>query len=112
MGFHSELNKLATTINYPLNNDSFKLFLADVHILYDKSWNKKSKKIPDIITNNNNTISIIQSNQRTNLPIKTFKSAEEASNSTKIAKNKILNVCNGAQKTAGGYKWSFYEDIK
>lgn len=113
MGFHAELNNLAKTITLPASADAFKIFLADVHILYDNSWDKKSKKIPNIIvTKNTSNVSIIQSTIRTNIPIKTYKSIHDASKYTNINENSILKTCNGKQKTAGGYKWSFYEDIE
>lgn len=106
MGFHNELNNLVNKISFPISADSFKLFLADVHILYDKSWDKKSMKI------SNNSQKIIQSSLKTNLPLKIYSSIEEASNQTNISKNNISKACIGKQKTAGGYKWSFYEDIE
>ena len=43
MGFHAELNNLAKTITLPASADAFKIFLADVHILYD-NWDKKVRK--------------------------------------------------------------------
>jgi hypothetical protein len=107
MGFHSELNKLANNVSLPLSVDNFKLFIADVHLLHDKSWDKKSMKI-----SSNFPQKIIKSSLRTNIPLKIYSSIEEASHQTNIPKNSIIKVCNGKQKTAGGYKWSFYEDIE
>ena len=41
-----------------------------------------------------------------------YKSLTEAANDTGITKSAISKVVNGQRKTAGGYTWSFREEVK
>ena len=41
-----------------------------------------------------------------------YESIKQASENTGIAGTCISNVCNGKQKTAGGYKWKYINELE
>lgn len=111
MGFHTKLDKMTRDIEFPITTDSFKLLIADIHLLYDESWNKKSKNTPKISNvTEPKQVSILQSDIRSNMPIRMYRSISDASKTTNVCEKKILRTCSGKQSSAGGYRWSFFED--
>lgn len=56
-----------------------------------------------------NTKKVAQLDKDTNIIIKIWDSTPDASKELKIERRNICYVCNGKGKTAGGFKWKYYE---
>ena len=129
MGFHKDLNQISKTLHFPLDINDFSSFINDIHDLYDESWCKKGDKVYEIfkpitisidnkgnikeLNKNNDEYVIEQIDRNSNKVINRFKSYNEASKITNINVKYIERVCDGKQKTTGGFKWNIkYKSVK
>lgn len=88
--------------------------VSDKVINKSEEWIKnisKGKKGKGMGKDNPNAVKVVQFSINGS-KIKVFDTITQASESTNSNKGSIVSCCRGRYKTAGGYKWMYYEDYK
>ena len=88
--------------------------VSDKVINKSEEWIKnisKGKKGKGMGKDNPNAVKVVQFSINGS-KIKVFDTITQASESTNSNKSSIVSCCRGRYKTAGGYKWMYYEDYK
>lgn len=108
-------NKSAISAAYSENNTKSKTAYGFIWKRADKPLTKEeieqcNHKQPD--KNKRSRRSVAQYSKNNNELIKVWDSVIDASNATGILKSNIYQCCLGEKKSAGGYVWKYYDDVK